>query len=91
MITPKTFNGVDYKQELDYTRLVTQYQKVYRFMSDNNWHTLTEISKATGTPEASASALLRDFRKAKNGSHTVNRRRRGDPKQGLFEYQLERK
>ncbi len=52
------------------------------------WWTLREISQHTGDPEASISARLRDLRKARFGAHTVNRRRRGDPTKGVFEYQL---
>lgn len=40
---------------------------------------------ATGAPEASASARLRDLRRA---GLTVERRRRGDPKAGLWEYRV---
>jgi hypothetical protein len=83
------FDGKAYEPELDFKRLKTQYKRVWELMYDRKWRTLSEISQATGTPEASASALLRDFRKEKNGGHIVNRRRRGDPTQGLFEYQLQ--
>lgn len=82
------FDGVDYQPDLDFERLETQYRKVWKVMRDGRWHTLRYISGLTGAPEASVSALLRDFRKEKNGSHIVNRRRQGDPKKGLFEYQL---
>ena len=54
-------------------------------MSDGNWKTLGQISEATGAPQASASAALRDFRKDRFGAHIVNRRYVHN---GLYEYQL---
>lgn len=50
------------------------------------WFTLREISSYTGGSEASVSARLRDLRKPKFGGWDVQRRHRGDPKKGLFEY-----
>jgi hypothetical protein len=82
------FDGVTYEPKFDATRLRGEMARVYKLMSDNYWRTLHEISDLTGDPEASISARLRDLRKSRFGSHTVNRRRRGDPKQGIFEYQL---
>jgi DNA-binding Lrp family transcriptional regulator len=61
---------------------------VYRLMVDGQWRTLAEIAEATGAPEASVSARLRDLRKRKFGGHVVARRPRGDRALGLFEYQL---
>jgi hypothetical protein len=57
-------------------------------MSDGRARTLREINEATGAPEASASACLRDFRKPRFGRHILLKNRRGEPKQGLFEYWL---
>jgi hypothetical protein len=79
------FDGTDYQPDRDYTRLTTQREKVFDFMSDGQWHTLNEIHSHTGAPEASASAALRDFRKVKHGSHTVDKRYVGS---GLYEYKL---
>ncbi len=85
------FNGDTYEPKFDATRLRGEMARVYNIIKDHQWRTLYEIHLATGVhgdPEASISARLRDLRKAKFGSHTVNRRRRGDPKRGIFEYQL---
>ncbi len=82
------FDGRAYDPKYDKERLTNQIRKIYYFMSDGSWRTLGEISAATGAPEASASAGLRDFRKERFGSQTVNKRRRGDPCCGLWEYQL---
>ena len=79
------FDGADYQAPRDHDRLVRQYDKVFDLMSDRLWRSLKDISDATGVPEASASALLRDFRKERNGSHTVNRKYIDN---GLYKYQL---
>lgn len=57
-------------------------------MKDGVWRTLDEMSDSLGDSKQSLSARLRDMRKARFGAHIVNRRRRGLPKEGLFEYQL---
>ena len=54
-------------------------------MSDGNWRSLRAIENETGYPQASVSARLRDFRKAKFGGHTVERKR---IEGGLFVYRL---
>lgn len=84
------FDGATYEPEFDKVRLTKQLARMFSFMSDKEWHTLDEIARVTSIPPASASARLRDFRKEKFGSHEVLRRRKGDPKSGLFEYQLVR-
>lgn len=82
------FDGSDYDPDLDQIRLTGQAKKIYYLMRDRKWRSLREISDATGAPEASASACLRDFRKERFNYHTVNKRRRGEPKSGLWEYQV---
>jgi len=84
----KDFDGNSYIREYDHLRLKGQALGVFKLMSDNRYRTLNEIHNILNYPEASISATLRDFRKNKFGNHTVNKRRRGNPKQGLFEYQL---
>lgn len=79
------FDGATYEHERDGQRLNAQYLRAFTLMRDGKWRTLAEISEITGDPEASVSARLRDMRKVRFGSHTVNRRYRGE---GLFEYQL---
>ena len=99
----KTFDGVTISFEHDQKRLTGQLKAVYEVISHRGslrrWYTLAEIRmwvRANSYPtinasEASVSARLRDLRKEKFGGHTVNKRRRGDPKRGLWEYQLERR
>ncbi len=86
------FDGQTYEPKFDATRLRGEMARVYKVMimrgMFGHWLTLREISDITGYPEASISARLRDLRKAKFGSHTVNRRRRGEASRGIWEYQL---
>jgi hypothetical protein len=86
---PTTFQGETFVAELDAVRLSGLLECVFGVMKDGRWRTLDEIKAATnrGT-EASISARLRDLRKPKFGGYTVNRRRRGDAKKGIHEYQL---
>lgn len=87
------FAGRTYEPEYDQSRLTGQWLRVWDVMKSGRWRTLGGIQAdihATGhhDSEAGIGARLRDFRKTKFGGHTVNRRRRGDPKSGLFEYRL---
>ncbi len=86
MQTEMYFDGVTYDHERDQQRLIKQSDKIFEFMKSGEWKTLRQISDATGAPEASASAGLRDFRKERFGSHTVHRRYLTN---GLYEYSLE--
>lgn len=81
------FDGVDYIEERDGERLSNQQERINAFVGDNNWHTLSEISRATGAPEASVSAALRNLRKEKFGGRTVTREYVDN---GLYRYKLER-
>ena len=78
-----TFDGETFDPALDGARLGAQQALVKAHMLASGWQTLAEIEQATGTPQASASARLRDLRKPRFGSYTVSRRRRSA---GTFEY-----
>lgn len=80
-------DGDTYEVEFDRERLNAQARRVYDVMADGYWRTLSQISRATGDPEASVSARLRDFRKRKFGSLTVQARR-VPFEDGLWEYRL---
>ncbi len=82
------FDGETYEPEFDRSRLTGQLMRVYSVVRDGRWHTLRELSEECGGSEASVSARLRDLRKVRFGEHTVERRRIGDAKSGLFEYRL---
>jgi hypothetical protein len=92
---PFRFDGDTYEPGLDRSRLTGQLLRVYRVMRGGQWLTLREISEATSEEgaldsEASVSARLRDLRKARFGSHLVDRRRRGEGRRGLHEYRVPR-
>lgn len=82
------FFGGGYNEDLDRERLTTQIERLANLMLDGTWRTLREISSAISAPEASVSAGLRALRRKAVGGHKVDKRRRGNPKQGLWEYQL---
>lgn len=72
------FDGKTYDPQKDKKRLKSQLQCVFDLMSDGQPRTLQRISRSTGFPEASISARIRDFRKKKFGSHTVESYREGN-------------
>lgn len=82
---PGDRGGSTYDPWLDRIRLNRQANDVWHAMRDGKWHTLHSLSEQTGHPEASVSARLRDFRKARFGRHTVQRERITG---GLFMYRL---
>lgn len=79
------FDGSDYVAPRDDKRLTAQMQRIFNLMSDGQYRTLGQIASTTGDPEASISAQLRHFRKARFGSHTLNKKYLGN---GLYSYQL---
>ena len=90
MMTSAPYGGVTFDALLDLARLNAQSRLVARLMVDGCWRSLAEIAAATGAPEASVSARLRDLRKPQNGGHTVERRRRPGwgATAGIHEYRL---
>ena len=89
------FHGATYEQALDGERLTRQIDRIRAIMlhaaQGGEWLTLHEISVlsrrwCTGYGESSISAQLRNLRKRQFGGYIVSRRRRGDPKAGLWEY-----
>lgn len=69
----------------DHARLTGQILDVFRVLSDFRWHTLDDVAKRSGAPAASASAQIRNLRKARFGGHVLDRRHVGN---GLYEYRL---
>ena len=82
------FNGSDYNPALDDKRLTNQIGRIFNCMIDGKYRTLSEIAFITEDPEPSISAQLRHLRKPRFGSYIVEKRRRGVPSNGLFEYCL---
>ena len=79
------FDGATYESGRDRGRLFAQLQRVKALMSDHGWHTLGELERRTGDPQASVSARIRDLRKPRFGGHVIERRYVAD---GLHEYRL---
>ena len=86
--TSPRFDGPSFDPALDQDRLAKQLGRVFDLMRDGDWRTLREIASATGDPESSVSAQLRNLRKPRFGSYVVEKRRRGLPECGYFEYRL---
>lgn len=63
----------------------SQLQSVWEVMRDRQWHTLSEIAERAGCPQASASARLRDLRKAEFGGYCIERQY---AQQGLWRYRI---
>lgn len=79
------FSGETFSAPRDGMRLNAQLIAVKQLMADSCWRTLQDIAGYVHASESSVSARLRDLRKEKFGTHTVNRRH---VQPGLFEYQL---
>lgn len=81
------FDGITFSHDRDGPRLNAQLRRVRDLMLDGRWRTLADIAAATGDPEASVSARLRDLRKPKHGGYTVDREY---VERGLWRYRIER-
>lgn len=81
------FNGADYLPSRDDSRLLPQQARIRAAMQGGGWYTLGELAVACHAPEASVSAQLRHLRKARHGSHVIERRYLGG---GLYQYRMVR-
>ena len=79
------FDGDTFDQALDGPRIGRQLDAVRDLLLAHRgeYFTLREIQQVAGGSEAGVSARIRDLRKARNGGHDVQRRRRDG---GLWEY-----
>ncbi len=80
------FDGATYDKARDGGRLQRQLATIKGIMFDHKPHTLTELAGCAGCLTTSASARVRDLRKAKHGGHTVTRKNIGG---GVWEYTLQ--
>lgn len=78
-------DGETFDRKRDGKRLNAQAAAVFSYMQHGQWRTLADIATATGHPEASVSARLRDLRKPSLGGYTVERRYIAN---GLWQYRL---
>ena len=69
-----TFDGADYDHKRDSARLTSQIETIFNLMRDGKFRSVAEIGRLTGYPENSIQAQLRNLRKARFGSHTLNRK-----------------
>lgn len=74
LLKPSGFDGSTFDATRDQSRLTAQLDAVRRLMIDGSWRTLAQIEQATGHPQASVSARLRDLRKPQFGRWTVERK-----------------
>ena len=85
-----------YEARHDSARLRTQREVIRDVMlsavecgpEGSGWLTLRELAAITRYGEASISAQLRHLRKPAFGGHVVEKRRRGEPGRGVWEYRL---
>lgn len=85
----KKFAGPAFDAELDEVRLTGLQLAIFNLMKDGVFRTHGEIKEAIGRgSENGIAAMLRSLRSKKHGHHTVNKQRRGEPTNGLWEYQL---
>lgn len=82
------FQGSDYERQHDLVRLTNQLERIKALMSDHQWRTLREIEDVTGDNGASISSQLKNLRKKPQGAYTVEKRIRGDRRDGLWEYRV---
>lgn len=84
----KPYFGETYDPARDRDRLNAQGRRVFEAMRRApRWWTLRELEDATGDPQASISARLRDFRNV-YGWTVEKRRRAGQEERGVWEYSL---
>lgn len=84
------FDGKTYDPKFDRDRMENLLGRVWDALAGFRWWTLAELKTECGGSEAGVSARIRDLRKPRFGGHIVERRRRGDPSRGLWEYRLVR-
>ena len=84
-IEPPKFDGSDINQDRDTSRLTGQLERILEYIRPGHWVTLEMIAHFAGAPEASVSAQLRNLRKARFGSHVIEKRYVDN---GLYEYRF---
>lgn len=81
MTTSQTFD-----KTLDGPRLESLLHRVRDLMLSGGWFTLSELVEKVGGSEAGVSARIRELRRVYN--YDMEKRRRGEPSRGLWEYRL---
>jgi hypothetical protein len=83
--TVMRFDGQTYDAKRDGPRLTGNLLKLKSLMVGGQWFKLSEVAAALGCTETAASARLRDLRKPRFGSHTVERKNLGG---GIWVYRV---
>lgn len=78
-------DGATFDRARDGERLNGQAALVFSYMKHGQWRTLADIAAATGAPEASVSARLRDLKKEHLGGYKIEKRYIAN---GLWQYRL---
>lgn len=79
------FDGETFDLDRDGERLTGQLDRVRNLMRDGRWRTLAEIAARVDGSETAVSARLRDLRKPRFGSYTVEREY---IRQGVWRYRV---
>ena len=66
-------DGETFSELRDCDRLNRQCQDVFDVVKNGLWITLADLAEATGHPDASVSARLRDLRKSRFGGFEIER------------------
>lgn len=80
-----SFGGATFDPERDEVRLNAQLRRVRDVLDGGDWWYLRQVSAATGDPEASVSARIRDLRKPQFGGHQIERE---FVRRGLHRYRM---
>lgn len=81
------FDGASYDPTKDQKRLTGQLLRVFEAMRDCQWHDVASLCDLAQVSPLSITARIRDLRKPKFGSYTIERKRGND--KGLFLYRLQ--
>lgn len=84
------FDGKTFSPELDGDRLANWREKVFDFLSDHEWHTLSEIREGVGAgPDVAIPQRIYDLRKESNGNWEIESKRLpGREKSGVWLYRF---
>jgi hypothetical protein len=86
---PPDFHGASFVEEHDGARLLNLRANVRTLMVDGEWRTRSEISDLLGVSRAAdIGRRLRELKEPKHGGWNVETRRRGTPKEGIWEYRV---
>tara|TARA_Y100000310_G_scaffold329912_1_gene400602 strand:+ start:693 stop:1232 length:540 start_codon:yes stop_codon:yes gene_type:complete len=85
---PFRFDGSDYVPDRDDARLTGQLLRVFEFLKNGKWRTLSQIEFHTGDPQASISAQIRHLRKERFGSYDLQRRLHPHRSRRTYQYRL---